>query len=92
LAGQLGKDLPDPIYGTPVLLTDDKNINNWLKPVPNQPLTFKMEQTGKPFDATLIPFYQTYQQHYSVYWDFSPIQIGKTDKQSMKQRKNVSKN
>ncbi|MDR6562101.1 MULTISPECIES: beta-L-arabinofuranosidase domain-containing protein [unclassified Arcicella] len=70
LAGQLGKELPDPIYGTPVLLTDDKNINNWLKPVANQPLTFKIEQVGKPFDATLIPFYQTYQQHYSVYWDY----------------------
>ena len=32
LAGQLGKEMPDPVYGTPVLLTDNKNINDWIKP------------------------------------------------------------
>ena len=70
LAGQLGDTLPDPVYGVPVLLTDNRNVSDWLKPVTNQPLTFKMQNTGQPFDATLIPFYKTYQQHYSVYWDY----------------------
>ncbi|HEX3166657.1 MAG TPA: beta-L-arabinofuranosidase domain-containing protein [Chitinophagaceae bacterium] len=69
LAGQLGKDMPDPVYGTPVLLTDNKNINDWIKPA-SQPLEFEMKEVGKPFDVKLIPFYKTYDQYYSVYWDY----------------------
>ena len=70
LAGQLGDAMPDPVYGIPVLLTDDRNASNWIKPVANQPLTFRMQHIGEPFDATLIPFYKTVSQHYSVYWDY----------------------
>jgi DUF1680 family protein len=70
LAGQLGKEMPDPVYGTPVLLTDNKNINDWIQPVADAPLTFQMKNVGKPFDVTLIPFYKTYDQYYSVYWDY----------------------
>ncbi len=29
-----------------------------------------MKGVGKPFDVKLIPFYQTYDQYYSVYWDY----------------------
>ncbi|HET9744238.1 MAG TPA: beta-L-arabinofuranosidase domain-containing protein [Chitinophagaceae bacterium] len=70
LAGQLGKQMPDPVYGTPVLLTDNRNIDDWIKPVSNSPLTFEMKGVGKPFDAKLIPFYKMYDQYYSVYWDY----------------------
>ncbi|PWT98890.1 MAG: hypothetical protein C5B52_11435 [Bacteroidetes bacterium] len=70
LAGKLGKEMPDPVYGVPVLLTENKNVAEWLKPVPDQPLTFTMEGVGKPFNATLSPFYTVYDQHYSVYWDY----------------------
>ena len=69
LAGQLGKQMPDPVYGTPVLLTDNKNINDWIKPMV-QPLQFEMQGVGKPFDAKLMPFYKIYDQYYSVYWDY----------------------
>jgi hypothetical protein len=69
LAGQLGKEMPDPVYGTPVLLTDNKNINDWIKPA-SQSLTFDIKGVGKPFDVTLIPFYKMYNQYYSVYWDY----------------------
>ena len=69
LAGQLGKDMPDPVYGTPVLLTDNKNINDWIKPA-GQPLQFEMKEVGKPYDVKLIPFYKMYDQYYSVYWDY----------------------
>jgi DUF1680 family protein len=69
LAGQLGKTMPDPVYGTPVLLTDNKNINDWIKPA-GQPLTFDIKGVGKPSDVTLIPFYKMYNQYYSVYWDY----------------------
>jgi hypothetical protein len=70
LAGQLGKDMPDPLYGTPVLLTDNKKITDWIKPVSGSPLTFELQGVGKPFDVKLIPFYKTYDQYYSVYWDY----------------------
>lgn len=69
LAGQLGKTMPDPVYGTPVLLTDNKNINDWIQPA-SRPLEFEIKGVGKPNDVTLIPFYKTYNQYYSVYWDY----------------------
>jgi len=69
LAGELGKQMPDPAYGTPVLLTDDKNVNHWIKPA-TFPLQFEMKGVGKPFDVKLVAFYKVYNQYYSVYWDY----------------------
>lgn len=69
LAGQLGDRQPDPVYGVPVLLTDDKNVSDWVKPA-SGPLVFETRQTGKPFDIKLLPFYKTYKNYYSVYWDY----------------------
>ena len=70
LAGQLGNTMPDPVYGVPVLLTDNKNIKDWIKPVANETLSFEVKGVGKPFDVKLIPFYKTYKNYYSVYWDY----------------------
>jgi len=70
LAGQLGKVAPDPVVGIPVLLTDDHNVSNWIKPVENKKLEFKVKGVGKPFDPELKPFYKTYDEFYSVYFDF----------------------
>lgn len=70
LAAELGKTMPDPIYGTPVLLTDNKNASDWIKPVANQSLTFETKNAGKPADVKLIPFYKVYNQYYSVYFDY----------------------
>ncbi|MCB0775539.1 MAG: glycoside hydrolase family 127 protein [Chitinophagaceae bacterium] len=69
LAGQLGKKMPDPLYGTPVLLTDNKHVNDWIKPT-GDPLVFELKGVGKPHDVQLAPFYKTYDQYYSVYWDY----------------------
>ncbi|MEX6690137.1 glycoside hydrolase family 127 protein [Danxiaibacter flavus] len=70
LAGRLGENMPDPVFGTPVLLTDNKNVNEWIKPVSNASLSFVMENVGKPKDVELIPFYKMYNEYYSVYWDY----------------------
>lgn len=70
LAGQMGKVAPDPVVGIPVLLTDDHNVSNWIKPVENKKLEFKVKGVGKPFDPELKPFYKTYDEFYSVYFDF----------------------
>ncbi len=69
LAGQLGTAMPDPIYGAPVLLTDNRNVADWVQPVA-APLTFQLKGVGKPNDVLLAPFYKTYNQYYSVYWDY----------------------
>jgi DUF1680 family protein len=70
LAGDLGDTLPDPAFGTPVLLTDNKNVSDWIEPVTVKEMEFKMNGVGKPFDVELKPFYNTYRNHYSVYWDY----------------------
>ncbi|MEP6724754.1 MAG: beta-L-arabinofuranosidase domain-containing protein [Bacteroidota bacterium] len=70
LAGDLGATMPDPVYGTPVLLTSNHNVTEWVKPVANKPLTFKMQGVGKPFDTELSPFYAMHRDFYSVYWDY----------------------
>lgn len=69
MAGQLGKEMPDPNFGATVLLTDNHNVNDWVKPATGQPLTFQT-QVAKPNDVKLIPFYKTVDQYYNVYWDF----------------------
>ena len=70
LAGDLGADMPDPVYGTPVLLTGNHHVAEWIKPVAGKPLTFKMQGVGKPFDTELSPFYAMHRDYYSVYWDY----------------------
>ncbi len=69
LAGQLGKQMPDPIYGTTVLLTDNHNINEWTKKNSSS-LEFETKGVARPADVKLAPFYDTYDQYYNVYWDF----------------------
>jgi uncharacterized protein len=69
LAGQLGPTIPDPVYGVPVLLTEDKMVSRWVQPL-EKPLHFKTKGIGQPFDIELKPFYATYRDYYSVYWDF----------------------
>jgi len=69
LAGQLGKEMPDPIFGTTVLLTDNKNVSDWTKRN-SAKLEFETIQVAKPADVKLVPFYQVYDQYYNVYWDY----------------------
>jgi uncharacterized protein len=70
LAADLGKALPDPVFGTPVLLTGNRNIKDWLKPLDLKTLTFETKGVGQPEDIILKPFYTLYDRYYSVYFDF----------------------
>jgi DUF1680 family protein len=70
LAADLGDSLPDPVFGTPVLLTDNRNIKDWLKPIDINKLIFETKGTGQPRDIILKPFYSLYNKYYSVYFDF----------------------
>ena len=69
LAGQLGTEMPDPVYGAPVLLTGNRNFSDWLFPT-GDPLHFKLNGVARPADVELAPFYKTYDKYYNVYWDY----------------------
>ncbi|HLO38982.1 MAG TPA: DUF6805 domain-containing protein, partial [Lacibacter sp.] len=88
LAGLLGKEKPDPVIGVPVLLTSNRNVNDWIQSTSS--LQFQMKSVGKPFDVKLIPFYQTYDQYYSVYWDyFTPDEFAKLQADYEAEKKRV---
>ena len=88
LAGLLGKEKPDPVIGVPVLLTTNRNVNDWMQSTSS--LQFEMKGVGKPFDVKLIPFYQTYDQYYSVYWDyFTPDEFTKLQADYEAEKKRV---
>jgi len=70
LAGELGNNEPDPIQGIPVLVSNDTDPNKWLRMVNQNALEFTSTGIGRPEDVKLIPFNQTKNEHYSVYWDF----------------------
>lgn len=70
LAADLGDSLPDPVFGTPVLLTDNRNVNDWVHVVDMKSLTFATKGIGQPEDIILKPFYTLYNKYYSVYFDF----------------------
>ncbi len=72
LAGELGPvedpSALDPLY-VPVLMTTDRNPADWIKPVENGINTFRTDNTGRPRDVQLKPFYRTYDVRYSIFWD-----------------------
>ncbi len=69
LAGALGKEMPDPNFGTTVLLTDNRDVTAWAQADVSRPLTF-VNTVAKPYPVTLLPFYSIYDQYYNVYWDY----------------------
>lgn len=73
LAGELGKEEVEPIRGVPVFVSENKTVCEFIYPVQNKILTFETKGLGYPKDVTLRPFYDMYDQFYTVYWDvFSP--------------------
>ncbi|MDT3403687.1 glycoside hydrolase family 127 protein [Mucilaginibacter terrae] len=69
LAGILGNTEPDPVAGSPVMVTTNNNTSSWLKRTDSQQLVFKTAATGQPNDVELIPFYAVANQYYLIYWD-----------------------
>jgi DUF1680 family protein len=73
LAGVLGDTEPDPLKGVPVFVTSETDPNKWLQMVDKSQLGFRTANIAQPADVKLIPFNQTKNEYYSVYWDvFSP--------------------
>jgi DUF1680 family protein len=72
MAGDLGP-LDDPaskeaMY-VPVMLTENRNPEEWMKPVEGRINTFRTVNTGRSRDVNMIPFYSVHDRRYSVYWD-----------------------
>jgi hypothetical protein len=58
-----------PNVAAPVMLADPKaKVSDWVKPVPDRPLTFRTAGVGRPNDVTLVPFHELFDQRYTVYW------------------------
>ena len=76
LAGQLGDKMPDPVYGTPVLLSAERRAEQLVQTQDLSTLRFQIRtEVAKPLAPSLIPFYLSNKEYYSVYWDyFSPEQ------------------
>ena len=72
MAGDLGpvKDSTstDALY-VPVLMTENRDPSQWMKPVEGKVNTFMTVNTGRPRDVEMKPFYTVYNRRYSVYWD-----------------------
>jgi hypothetical protein len=70
LAGNLGNKALDETYDIPVFITDNRPASEWIKPVSGAAsLVFQTIGTGRPADVTFTPFYENYNDFYSIYWD-----------------------
>lgn len=67
LAGVLGDSSPSESE-IPVLVTETKDPNHWIAREDGV-LAFRLTGT-RPFAIPLKPFYQVYDQHYNVYFDY----------------------
>ena len=72
LAGILGGKEPQP-NEIPVFVTSEPDPNKWIKTIDAGALRFETVNIGTPSEVKMIPFNQTADEHYSVYWDvFTP--------------------
>jgi uncharacterized protein len=87
LAGELGtSNLPSPFVrdqtaqvklptpAVPVFVSRAGALLQHVEPVAGQPLTFRTHGLCQPEEVTLIPFYRTHHQRYSVYWQLVSAQ------------------
>jgi hypothetical protein len=78
LAGELGSEDEAGIAGlilVPALITEDRPLAEWIRPVAGGPATFGTVGVGRPRDVKFSPFFRMHGKRYAVYWDlFTPQQ------------------
>ena len=77
LAGELGSVDESGVAGlalVPALITEDKPLAEWIKPIAGVPATFETVGVGRPGDVKLSPFFRLHRSRYAVYWDFFTAQ------------------
>lgn len=67
--GPINDPRADETDYVPVLVNDNLSVNDWVRPVSLESLTFKTEKVGRPRDVELEPFYRLIDQRYTVYFD-----------------------
>ncbi|MHC1764381.1 MAG: beta-L-arabinofuranosidase domain-containing protein [Verrucomicrobiia bacterium] len=76
LAGDLGPEQRRRgswAEAVPVFVAAERPVQDWLKPVPGRPGSFRTEGVGKDRDVDFVPFYRLHRRTYAVYWDlFTP--------------------
>jgi len=73
----------DPFY-VPVLITEGKPVQDWVKPVEVEKLLFKTDGVGKPRDVDLEPFFSLHDRRYTVYLDIFTTEEWKKKENEMK--------
>lgn len=70
LAGELGpEEQASGVNLAPAFITGDRQLDEWVKPVAEVPLTFRTVNAGRPGDVKFYPFYRMHNKRYGVYWD-----------------------
>ena len=88
LAADLGA--PRDAYTTPVLVTEDKKVSDWLKLVPGKALTFVTEGVARPEQLILKPFYGIYDRRFAVYFDlFTPAEWALKQKEYEEEQRKI---
>ena len=62
------RKVPDPVT-VPVLATDGRPIEQWVRPDPLKPSVWHTHGAGRPADVTLVPFHQIAHERYVVYFE-----------------------
>jgi uncharacterized protein len=69
---------PAPRPTAPMLVTAERPIADWVKPVSGQPGTFRTAGAGRDpstassgRDVDLVPFYRLHRRAYAAYWDLA---------------------
>lgn len=68
LAADLGKNA-GPAPRTPVLVTENKPVSQWLERAPGTELAFRSVGIAKPADLEFRPFYTLHHDRYATYFD-----------------------
>jgi hypothetical protein len=68
LGAELGSNR-QPAPRIPVLVTGDRKLSDWLKPVSGKPLQFQSSGVGRPGDLVFKPFYELKETRYATYFD-----------------------
>ncbi|MGQ8334939.1 beta-L-arabinofuranosidase domain-containing protein [Sunxiuqinia sp. A32] len=69
LSGKLGEKNIDPILDIPVLITNERPVDQWMVKSQETPLLFQTLNVGQPHDIELIPFYRMHHEKHMVYFD-----------------------
>jgi DUF1680 family protein len=68
LASPMGEEEPKGLTGTPILLTEKRDVSTFTKK--SSGLSFETSGAGFPSDIKLIPFNTIHEGRYNIYWDF----------------------